>query len=147
MTLRMAMAVAGGAITATGVALFAYAALWTRRGVPLSTLAATASIIGVILISGVVFAKIRTQSEDEAFRLGVDIGYEKGYADGRNTGKPVVVEMQRPTPDEPPWNPARPPQGKHAFGGRATDAPSLADSRPDDPKAQRQKKNRNGGAG
>lgn len=52
----------------------------------------TFATFGLILLVGSVLAKYRITVE-EAYRLGEDIGQEKGYQRGRRVARPVVVDL------------------------------------------------------
>lgn len=52
----------------------------------------TAIIVGTILLTEARLASFRV-TMDEAYHLGEDVGYEKGFRAGRRVPRPVVVDL------------------------------------------------------
>lgn len=55
----------------------------------------TALIIGSVMVGQAILAKYRI-TVDEAYRLGFDVGHDKGFKEGRKAARPVVVDLKYP---------------------------------------------------
>lgn len=58
-------------------------------------IARVALIIGVVLVCADWLAR-RSDAANSAYKLGHDVGFERGEREGRHSSRPVVVPMRRP---------------------------------------------------
>lgn len=65
----------------------------------------TNMVIGVILIGGSILSKNRT-ADDQTYRFGYDVGYERGGDDERDRPRPrpVIVDFKKLRPFRRPGN-------------------------------------------
>lgn len=54
----------------------------------------TALVVGVVLIGQSILSK-RSSADDQTYRIGYDVGYEKGERDERERTNPVVVPFKK----------------------------------------------------
>lgn len=82
----------GGAMLAGGVAGMVRGFVFHRGDGRFLDGSETLATFGLILLVGSILAKYLVPTM-EAYRLGEDIGHEKGFREGRRQAKPVVVEL------------------------------------------------------
>lgn len=86
--------VAGGLLVGSGATM---SVLSYGHDIYLQMIGMTTLLCGTVAIAAGRVIRIvsrHQRSADEAFELGQQMGYEKGYCEGRRTARPVVVPMR-----------------------------------------------------
>lgn len=96
---RLLVAAAGVAFAIIGLTGLIWALSTPQsEGSRLLDVSETILVVGAVFIGQAILSCRVTI--DEAYKLGFDIGNEKGFSDGRRVGRPVVVDLPHPPDDE-----------------------------------------------
>ena len=86
---------AGLLLVLVGLAGITRVLVGTNKATQLLELSQTTLVIGVVFLGQLALSKCRI-AVDEAYKLGFDVGMEKGFREGHKVGKPVVVDLTYP---------------------------------------------------